>query len=108
MLRKQYKDNGQVEVTFIMSSEIKGSSAHVVGEFNDWSKTANRMRKQPDGSWQATILLESGREYEYRYLVGGREWHNDWEADKYRCHPMGGENSVVCTFELPTPLELTA
>ncbi|MEZ4670286.1 MAG: isoamylase early set domain-containing protein [Anaerolineae bacterium] len=55
------------------------------------------MKKQKDGSFSLSLDLEKGREYQYRYLVNGTEWHNDWNADKYTANPFSGDNSVVIT-----------
>ena len=41
------------------------------------------------------MRLEAGREYEFRYLVDGTVWHNDWYADKYVTNVFGSENSVI-------------
>ena len=40
-----------------------------------------------------------GREYTYRYLVNGEEWHNDWAADRYVPNEFGTDNSVVNLVE---------
>ena len=45
----------------------------------------------------ATLDLDAGREYQFRYLINGKDWHNDWEADKYVANPFSGDNSVVTT-----------
>jgi 1,4-alpha-glucan branching enzyme len=98
MLKKRYLSKDTVcKVTFILPSEIKARSAFVVGEFNNWNKDANPMEQGPDGVWKAEVKLDAGYEFQFRYLVNGNEWHNDWEADKYVMHPYGGENSVVVT-----------
>ncbi len=98
MLKKRYISNGEIcKVTFILPSEIEAKSASVAGDFNNWSKDATPMQQLKDGTWKVEVNLEAGREIQYRYLVNGSEWHNDWEADKYAAHPYGGENSVVVT-----------
>lgn len=98
MLKKKYiSDNKVCKVTFTLPTQIDAHSAFVVGDFNSWSKDATPMKKLKDGTWKVDINLDAGREYQYRYLVNGSEWHNDWEADKYAAHPYGGENSVVVT-----------
>jgi len=55
------------------------------------------MRDRNNGTWYTVVELERGKEYQFRYLVNGREWHNDWNADKYVPNPYGGTNSVVST-----------
>ena len=54
------------------------------------------MRKQKDGSFAVTLTLETGREYQFRYLLDGKRWENDWDADKYVPAPFSNtDNSVV-------------
>jgi len=44
-----------------------------------------------------TIEVERGRTYQFRYLVDGSVWQNDWDADGYAANPFGGNNSVLHT-----------
>lgn len=98
MLKKRYISDGKIcKVTFTLPAGIDASKATVVGDFNNWDKTATPMQQLKSGAWKVDVKLEAGRDYQYRYLVNGAEWHNDWEADKYIAHPYGGENSVVST-----------
>lgn len=69
-------------------------SAAVVGEFNDWSVTATPMERDAHG-FTATIDLEPGRSYRYRYLLDGDRWENDWNADGYVPNEFGGDDSVL-------------
>lgn len=71
-------------------------TVHLVGDFNEWDEKATPLEKKPK-SYQATIDLELGREYQFRYLVNGDQWHNDWHADRYVPNPFSGDNSVVST-----------
>jgi len=71
---------------------------HLVGEFNNWNKTSHPLVwDRQEEVWKITLDLPKGREYQFRYLVNGTEWHNDWHADKYVPNPYGGDNSVVTT-----------
>jgi 1,4-alpha-glucan branching enzyme len=98
MLKKEYLEDGSVcRVTFVLPSALVANTAHVVGDFNDWEEEATPMAQTDDGLWRITVSLKAGSEYQYRFLVNGEEWHNDWEADKYFPNPFGGENSVVVT-----------
>jgi 1,4-alpha-glucan branching enzyme len=98
MLKKRYISNNQCcKVTFTLPSAIDADAASIVGDFTDWDQGEVPMKRMKDGTWKAEVTLDAGREYQYRYLVNGKEWHNDWEADKYATHPYGGENSVVTT-----------
>ena len=42
-----------------------------------------------------TLTLARGRTYEFRYLLDGERWENDWRADGYLRNDFGGEDSVV-------------
>jgi 1,4-alpha-glucan branching enzyme len=95
MITKIAASTGKVHVTFSMPAEILARSIHVVGDFNNWSTTANPLRRDTH-AWTISIELDSGRSYEYRYLVDGK-WFNDWQADDYKPNEHGGDNSVVIT-----------
>ncbi|HEX2621279.1 MAG TPA: isoamylase early set domain-containing protein [Phototrophicaceae bacterium] len=98
MLKKQSLKNKPVcKVTFYSPDSIVAETIHLVGDFNDWNETSHPMEKLKDGRFKLTIDLDTGKEYQYRYLINGSEWHNDWEADKYVPNPFSGDNSVVIT-----------
>lgn len=102
MITKKFlKSKPVVEVTFQVPDQLveqtEASKVCLVGDFNDWDESANPMRKFK-GVWKTTLKLEQGREYQYRFLINGSEWHNDWDADKYVPNNVGGDNSVVETY----------
>ncbi|MDQ7026465.1 MAG: isoamylase early set domain-containing protein [Anaerolineae bacterium] len=98
MLKKQYfKKKPTCRVTFYTPSAIEAETIFLVGDFNDWDEEATLMDKLKDGRFKMVLDLEKDREYQFRYLVNGSEWHNDWEADKYVPNPYTGDNSVVVT-----------
>jgi 1,4-alpha-glucan branching enzyme len=67
-----------------------------VGEFNGWSTTAHPMKRLKNGGFTATLDLEKGREYQFRYLLGQQHWENDSEADRQVPTPYGdSHNSVI-------------
>lgn len=97
-LKKQYLKKSPVcKVTFTYPRQTAAptSTAHVVGEFNDWNTAASPMKKLKNGSFTVTLALECAREYQFRYLLDQQRWDNDWAADKYLPNEHGGENSVV-------------
>ena len=98
MLKKQHmKNNAVCKVTFYTQPDIKAETVHLVGDFNNWNETETPMEALKDGRFKATLSLDAGKEYQFRYLVNSTEWHNDWEADKYVPNPYSGDNSVVTT-----------
>ena len=97
-LKKQCpKAGSECKVTFSLSTDSAGSAgtAHVVGDFNNWDPSANPMKRLKDGSFTATINLKKNKEYQFRYLLDGKRWENDWNADKYVANEHGSENSAV-------------
>ncbi len=103
MLTKNWNPKtGRFDVTFDLPAELDIEQAAVVGEFNDWSETADPMAQRSDGSWSATASLEAGRSYRFRYHLGADRWENDWSADDYVDNDFGGADSVVTTPDEPT------
>ncbi len=97
-MKKKYLKSGTVcKVTFTIPKEVAGIAkyASVVGEFNNWNIDATPMKKLKKGEFKATLNLESGKEYKFRYLINGETWENDWNADKYVNNIYGTDDSVV-------------
>ena len=101
MIAKKFlKSKPVCKATFTLPAEaVQGAKKVVlVGDFNDWdTKSGIKMKKQKD-VFKTTVDLETGKEYEFRYLLDGETWENDWAADKYVATPFGVENSVVSTL----------
>jgi hypothetical protein len=53
------------------------------------------MKKQKTGEFATTIDLETGKEYQFRYVINDEKWINDQEADKFVPNGTGDDNSVV-------------
>ncbi len=101
MLKKKFLKT-KCKVTFVLPDAIASdaTSAYVVGDFNNWDETATPMERIETKSgvrFEATVDLKLNEEYQFRYLVNGEEWHNDWHADRYVPNPFSGDNSVVST-----------
>ncbi len=73
-------------------------SVCIVGDFNDWNIHANPMKRLENVDYIIKLDLETGREYQFRYLIDELKWENDWNADKYVKSSYGDcDNSVVLT-----------
>lgn len=98
-IKKEYPKNKNVcEVTFTLPkiASLDAKSVCIVGDFNDWNIHANHMKKQKNGGYTIKIKLQPGKEYQFRYLIDGSRWENDWNADRYVKSPYGGnDNSVI-------------
>ncbi|MEM6261372.1 MAG: isoamylase early set domain-containing protein [Bacteroidota bacterium] len=96
--KKFLKSKPVCKVTFKLPKDIVNGAQHVhlVGDFNNWDEQAAPMKALKAGGYSATVELEAGREYQFRYLVEGKGWINDEEADKFAPTPFhDAENSVV-------------
>jgi 1,4-alpha-glucan branching enzyme len=100
-IKKKYlKSRAACEVTFRFpgSAASGAKSVAVVGDFNNWNSSAHPMIQLKKGDYVACLKLEPGKEYQFRYLIDGQRWENDFSADKYVKSPYGdSDNSVVVT-----------
>jgi hypothetical protein len=87
--------NGLVTVAFELPADVHASSASVVGDFNDWNPNDGVMQRGDDGSFTCTLAIPAGRTYQYRFLLDGDRWTNNWAAHAYAPNAFGGEDSVL-------------
>lgn len=100
-IKKQYlKSKSKCKVTFTIDPEVINGAKEVavLGEFNDWSPEDHQMRKLKDGTFTKTIELEVGHDYQFRYLVDGKRWVNETQADKYIYSGVAAEQNSVVTL----------
>ncbi len=101
-LKKSFSSDGK-KCTVVFNVNVNAAAGaekvYLVGEFNSWNETATPMKKDPDGSFSVKKQLETNKEYQFRYLLDGKTWINDWKADKYvRSELANDDNSVVNTY----------
>jgi chromosome partitioning protein len=74
---------------------VNGAAAvAIAGDFNNWSDSANPMRRDDMlGVWQALIPVPPGR-YRYRLVVDGK-WVQDPYNTYVEANPFGQLNSIV-------------
>jgi 1,4-alpha-glucan branching enzyme len=95
MLLKKPIAGRKVEVTFRMPPLDDVVELSLCGDFNDWKVRGVPLSQDSDGTWFATIVLDAGKSYRFRYCDNQGRWHNDWEADSYVPNEFGSEDSVV-------------
>ena len=97
--KKFLKSKPVCKVTFKIDKEVANgaTSAAVVGDFNDWNPAENEMTALKNGGFTTTVDVESGKEYAFRYILDGKTWVNDQEADAYSPSQYGVENCIVAT-----------
>ncbi len=85
----------RVDFTFDGEEAQAASSVSLAGDFNDWNVTAAPMKKNKNG-FEYSLNLSAGRQYRFRYVVDGQDWHNDSQADSYEYSGIGESmNSVI-------------
>ena len=74
------------KITFTLPAQgvAEATEGLLLGDFNGWKPEEGVvMKKQKDGSLKATIELEAGKSYQYRYLLNDGRWENDFNAQEY-------------------------
>lgn len=96
-----------VSVTFSLPPDVSAHSASVVGDFNGWDPSLGAMDLVADGSFVRTLRVATGRRYQYRFLLDGDRWANDWFAHAYTPNEFGGDDSVLDLTETPDDLDIS-
>jgi 1,4-alpha-glucan branching enzyme len=99
-LKKQFlKSKPVCKVTFrLEAAEAAGAKqVQLLGEFNNWDKSVAPMSALKSNDFTAVLELETGKEYQFRYLIDGNIWKNDSECDGYINNDFGELNSLVST-----------
>lgn len=97
---KKHRDghNQQVLVTFELPASIWAGQITVVGDFNNWDSTAHPLlQTRHNENWHITLALQPNRTYRFRYLIDGRTWSDDPQADEYTFTDSGLPCSVIRT-----------
>lgn len=83
ILKRFLTKRGVCQVTFILHKSVVTNSKRValLGDFNGWCTEKNSMKKTKDGKFKCTLKLQPGKEYQFRYLLDGIRWENDWDRD---------------------------
>jgi hypothetical protein len=93
------KNKPTCKVTFSFPIDVTGDTKKLflVGEFNDWNEENTPLTKSAkEGVFKKSLELETGRDYQFRYLTENGAWYNDHSADWYSPSGFAGiENSVV-------------
>ena len=100
-LKKTFSADGK-KCTVVFNVNVNAAAGaekiYLVGDFNSWDETSIPMKKGPDGSFSVKKQLDTNKEFQFRYLLDGKAWINDWKADKYvRSEFASDDNSVVDT-----------
>jgi hypothetical protein len=83
-----------LRVTFAVPAEAVDGEAAVVGDFNEWDPRTNPLHRS-DGWLKASVVVEPGRRYRFRYLDEAGHWFNDPEIEAHEPNGMGDDNSLL-------------
>ena len=72
----------------------QASHVSVVGDFNDWDRSATPAERQPDGTWTTWVQLTPGR-HEYSFVIDGTHFVPDPSNPTTPSDEYGSKNSVV-------------
>ncbi|WP_343328890.1 isoamylase early set domain-containing protein [Polaribacter staleyi] len=94
-IKKQFlKSKPVCKVTFTVPA-AEANKVVVVGSFNEWNEEAAPLKKLKNGSFKGTLDLESGKSYEFKYLIDGA-YLNEEEADGFAWSDFANaENSLL-------------
>jgi hypothetical protein len=101
MLKKQYIKSRKVwKVYFEIPQEqlpegLDAQEVNLVGDFNEWNHSDTPMKACKGDVFKATLELQPGITYQFRYLVNGEHWLNDKRADSYAPSGYGEDNCIL-------------
>jgi len=96
IIKKYQPLKSNCKVTFSYPAQEGVNNVKVLGDFNNWDPSVAPTMKKSKSDFSASLELNLGQTYEFRYLINDNQWENDLSADKYVASPFGGiENSVL-------------
>ena len=94
------------KITFTLPAEAvaDATEALLLGDFNEWNTEKGIvLKKQKDGSLKALVALETGKSYQYRFLLNDGRWVNDYNAQNYI--PVDGFHIDNCLITIDEVLD---
>lgn len=93
------------KITFTLPAEVvaEANAGILLGEFNNWDlNNGIDLKKQKDGSMKASVTLDAGKTYQYRFLLNDGRWVNDKNAENFV--PVAGLYVENCVITVPEEL----
>ena len=84
-IKKQYlKKNGICKITFsLKENNANIETVRILGDFNDWNRNCEPMKKLKNSEYSQSINLKSGKAYQFRYLINNSVWEDEPESDNF-------------------------
>ena len=84
------------EQTVMVTMKLHAPEAHhvaIAGTFNKWKTDTHVLTRQENGIWTISVPLKPG-EHSYMFVVDGKAWVTDPNAEAYQDDGFGNKNSV--------------
>jgi 1,4-alpha-glucan branching enzyme len=96
MIKKNYSKTGKnCRITFKYVPEKETKTVAVCGEFNNWDASADPMEKRKDGSFSATVSLDAGKSYRFKYFADEERWETDPDINETVPNEFGTVDSIL-------------
>ena len=89
-----YVEDGKVVFEFDCCQDAK--VVYLAGSFNGWKPDIPM--KLENGVWRVSLKLDEG-EYQYKFVVNGRDWKTDPEAPAFVDDGFGGKNGLFVVYK---------
>ncbi len=93
--RSKGKSADKVKVMFVVTNNPEQPTVSVVGDFNEWNPSKNKLVKRNNGTRSVSVQLDKGASYRFRYFTADGNWFNDEEADAYAQGEHGSDDCIL-------------
>ncbi|MDQ3304695.1 MAG: isoamylase early set domain-containing protein [Actinomycetota bacterium] len=90
------RGNGKVKASFVLPVTETREPVSVLGDFNQWDPMADPLKKRANGTRSASVELEPGQRYTFKYLSEGGTWFTEPQVS-HQVNEYGETNSVIHT-----------
>ena len=66
-----------------------------IGDFSEWNPETHPLQLRKNGTFSATVSLDKGQNYRFRYLVDGERWANEDDTENLVPNGLGSADSVL-------------
>ena len=97
-IKKQFlksKDTYKITWSIDKKTAAEAKSINLAGSFNDWSMNSAPFKKLKNGTFKLVMELPKDAEYQFRYVVNGKDWINDDQADGFTDNLTSNEQNCI-------------